>query len=271
VVAVRSSVLVGRRSEMVAIDALLGSVGRGHGGVVLVVGEAGIGKSRLLAEAAARGRQRGLVTLFGRAVEGGGTYRAVAEALAGGVRDHEFAAREEVRPYRAALGRLVAGWARPDDVPESVVDPAVVLGEGLLRLLGLLGEVGCLLVLEDLHWADADTLALVEYLGGAAAGWPVLIAASVRDDRPLSGALGRLVGLDGVTVLRLPRLDAAEVAVLAEYCNVGAPLSEEVRQFLVNRSEGLPFLVEELLAGIRAADAPWGASRSAVPVPPTLA
>ncbi len=268
---VRSSVLVGRRSELVAIDARLDDVGRGRGGVVLVLGEAGIGKSRLLAEAAAQARRRRLVTLLGRAVEGGGTYRAVAEALAGAVRDDRVAEREDIRPYRAALGRLLAGWARPDDAPGPLVDPTVVLGEGLLRLLRSLDETGCVLLLEDLHWADADTLALVEYLAGAVAGWPVLIAASVRDERPLSGALGRLVRLDGVTVLRLPRLDAAEVAILAEHCNAGATLPEEVRRFLVDRSEGLPFLVEELLAGVRAADPPWSAAGSAVPVPPTLA
>ena len=239
---------------MVAVDALLEDAGRGHGGVVLVLGEAGIGKSRLLAEAAARARRRRLVTLLGRAVEGGGTYRAVAEALAGAVRDDRLAEREDVRPYRVALGRLIPGWARPDDAPGSTVDPAVVLGEGLLRLLRLLNDIGCLLVLEDLHWADGDTLALVEYLAGAAVGWPVLIAASVRDEQPLSGALDRLVRLDDVTTLRLPRLDAAEVAVLAEQCNDGAPLPDEVRRFLVDRSEGLPFLVEELLAGVRGAE-----------------
>jgi DNA-binding NarL/FixJ family response regulator len=271
VATVRSPVLVGRRSELAAIDALLDSVERGRGGVVLVVGEAGIGKSRLLAEASARARRRGLATLFGRAVEGGGTYRAVAEALAGAVRGDGLAEREEVRPYRAALGRLVPGWARAGDAPVSSVDPAVAVGEGVLRLLRLLDESGCLLVLEDLHWADAETLALVEYLAGAAAGWPVLIAASVRDEHPLSGALGRLVRSDGVTSLRLPRLDAVEVAVLAGHCGAGAPVPEEVRRFLVDRSEGLPFLVEELLAGVRGMDPPWSVVNSAVPVPPTLA
>ncbi len=256
---------------MVAIDALLDDIGRGRGGVVLVVGEAGIGKSRLLAEAAVQAQRRRLVTLHGRAVEGGGTYRAVAEALAGAVRDDRLAEREDIRPYRVALGRLIPGWARTDGAPGSTVDPTVVLGEGLLRLLRLLDDIGCLLVLEDLHWADADTLALVEYLAGVAAGWPVLIAASARDDQHLSGALDRLGRLDGVTTLWLPRLDAAEVAVLAEQCNAGAPLSDEVRQFLVDRSEGLPFLVEELLAGVRGRDRPWSAADSAVPVPPTLA
>jgi DNA-binding CsgD family transcriptional regulator len=271
VAVVGSSVLVGRGGELGRIDALLDDVGRGHGGVVLVLGEAGIGKSRLLAEAVTRARRRPLVTLFGRAVEGGGTFRALAEALAGAVPDNRLAERDEIRPYRVALGRLIAGWARPDDAAGASIDPAVVLGEGLLRLLRLLGGDGCLLVLEDLHWADGDTLALVEYLAGAVAGWPVLIAVSVRDDRPLSGILARLVRAPAVTALWLPRLDAAEVTVLAEYCNGGVPVPEEIRQLLIDRSDGLPFLVEELLAGVRATDPPWSGARLSVPVPPTFA
>jgi DNA-binding CsgD family transcriptional regulator len=272
VAVVGSSVLVGRQGELGTIDGLLDSVGRDHGGVVLVLGEAGIGKSRLLAEAVIRARQRRLVVLLGRAVEGGGTFRALAEALAGGVADDRLAEREEIRPYRVALGRLVPGWARPDDAPGAGIDPAVVVGEGLLRLLRSLGGNGCLLVLEDLHWADGDTWGLVEYLAGVVAGWPVLIAVSVRDDQPLSGSLARLVRLPAVTALRLPRLDAAEVTVLAEQCLAGAPLTAEVRQFLIDRCDGLPFLVEELLAGIHAGDSSWrGSAGSPVPVPPTLA
>jgi hypothetical protein len=267
----RSPVLVGRHRELAVVDGLLDGVFRGHGGVALVVGEAGIGKTRLLAEAAARARRRGLLTLYGRAVEGGGTYRAVAEALIGVVRDDRLAERDEVRPYRAALGRLIPGWARADDAPGRTVDPTLVLGEGLLRLLRLLDDAGCLLVLEDVHWADADTLVLVEYLAGAAAGWPVLVAASTRDDQSFSGVLDRLPQADGVTTLRLARLDAIEVGVLAEQCNAGRPLPEEVRRFLVDRSEGLPFLVEELLAGVRGTQPPRNPADSAVPVPPTLA
>jgi DNA-binding CsgD family transcriptional regulator len=295
----RSPVLVGRREELATVAALLDGLRRGHGGVALVVGEAGIGKSRLLAEAAARARRLGLLVLRGRAVEGGGTYRAVAEALAGRLRDNRpgydrLAERADLRPYRAALGRLVPGWARPDDASQSTVDPTVVLGEGLLRLLG--DTAGCLLVLEDLHWADADTLALVEYLAGAAPGWPVLIAASARDEPPSSGVVGRLTRLDGVTTLSLTRLDASEVGALAEHCSAGRPLPEDVLRFLIDKSEGLPFLVEELLAGVLAAGPPSStaggplpstaggplpstadgplpstAAGVAVPVPPTLA
>jgi AAA ATPase domain len=202
-------VLVGRRDELAALDTFLDRVQDGRGGVVIVVGEAGIGKTRLLAEAVVRAHGRRLTVLRGRAVEGGGAYRAVAEAVAGAVRDDRLAQRDELRAYRVALSRLIPGWARPGDGPGPAADPTVVLGEGLLRLSGLLGGAdGCLLVLEDLHWANADTVALLEYLAGAAGGWPVVIAASARDESSSSGETGRLTGLDDVTVLRLNRLSA---------------------------------------------------------------
>ena len=116
-----------------------------------------------------------------------------------------------------------------------------MLGEGVLALLA--GQPA-LLVLEDLHWADPDTLDLVRYLAGALVDAPVLLVATARDDvtRP---ALARLA--TDVRTLPLHRLDAEGVAALAAACR-GAPLSAAEREELVARADGLPLLVEELLA-----------------------
>ena len=78
-------------------------------------------------------------------VEGNGSYRAVARALAGLLVPNEVP--HELRPYRAALGRIVPMWTAPD--AELSVDPAVLLGEGLVRLLDR-----SVLILDDLQWAD---------------------------------------------------------------------------------------------------------------------
>jgi ATP/maltotriose-dependent transcriptional regulator MalT len=150
-----------------------------------------------------------------------------------------------VRPYRAVLDRL-AFPQHPTPRDSAAPDQAVVLGEGVLRMLRALAaeRTGCLLRLEDLHRADEDTLAVVEYLAGAAADAPVLVAVSVRP-----GAVAdRLRAADGVRSLALRRLGPEDVAALAAACRAGRPLPEADARALAIRSEGLPFVVEEMLA-----------------------
>ena len=152
-------VLVGRTAELAVVRGRVDAALRGQGGVLAITGEAGIGKSRLLAEVVARAERAGMRVLTGRAVAGGGTLRPVAAALVEALRDGGIADAAELRPYRTALGRLVPGLA-PSAVPEPGLDPVLVLGEGVLRLLRTLGGApGCLLAMEDLHHSDAETLA----------------------------------------------------------------------------------------------------------------
>jgi hypothetical protein len=220
----RSPVVVGRTAELATVRGLVDRVAAGRGGALLVAGEAGIGKTRLLDELAARAAGRGLPVLTGWAVQGGGTFRAVAGAVVGLLDDPAHAALPALRPYRAALGRLLPSWAGsaegagPGDGATDA-DPVVVLAEGLLRLLRLaLGPArGCVLRLEDLHWADDDTLALVEHLATAADRSPVLLACSARDDAPASGtgsAARRLAAAPGTVTLRPARLDRAVALAL---------------------------------------------------------
>jgi hypothetical protein len=133
-----------------------------------------------------------------------------------------------------------------------------VAGEGVLALLAAIGgERGCLLVLEDLHWADPDTLDVAAYLAGAVSGTPVLLALTARDDVVLPGAA------------RSPPSRASPASVCGRWTAPGSPrwrppagrappAGAELRE-LVARSDGLPFLVEGML----------GAASSQVP--PTLA
>ncbi len=274
--------LVGRDAELATARRLVDASRVGEGGLLLITGEAGIGKSRLLAEVAALARSSGCTVLVGRAVPGGGTYRAITEAVAGHLRDTQLDESAELRPFRAALGRLMPGWAGSSTGTENRSgtgaggdggpDPVVMLGEGLLRLLVAAGRfAGCLLLLEDLHWVDTDTVALVTYLAGAAQSSPVLLAVSVRDDQPAPrpgvAVADDLAGLAGVTTLRLGRLDDHAVAVLAAGCVGGDPVPADVLEVLLAKAEGLPVLVEELLAGLLEP----GRGSAPVPVPPTLA
>ncbi|WP_433039198.1 hypothetical protein [Actinomycetospora sp. CA-053990] len=133
-------------------------------------------------------------------------------------------------------------------------DPAVVLGEGVLALLTELhGDGGAVLVLDDLHWADADTLDLLHYLAGTVDAGPVLLALAARDDEDHHG-VAALAAHPDVTVVALDRLGAEAVAALA---GTRASPPRDLGDLLA-RSEGLPFLVEELLdAGPGAVPPSW--------------
>ena len=262
-------VIVGRTAELAAVRGLVDRVAAGRGGALLVAGEAGIGKTRLLDELAARAAERGVPVHAGRAVPGGGTFRAVAGAVLA-LDDPARAAHPTLRGYRTALGRLLPGWAGIDPGPGPAdalgvdVDPTVVLAEGLLRLLRLAGDGrGCVLRLEDLHWADEDTVALVEHLAAGAAAAPVLLACSVRDDSGPDDAPARtarrLANTPGVVVLRPGRLTEEQVGALAAARRGGRPLPGADVRRLRERADGLPLAVDELLATPAAA------------VPPTMA
>jgi DNA-binding CsgD family transcriptional regulator/tetratricopeptide (TPR) repeat protein len=246
---VSSPVLIGREREVAAVRQAALSARAGAGGLVAVTGEAGVGKSRLLGEAVELARGMGMTVLTGRAVPDGGAFRPVAEALYGHLRGTAAPDSDEVRPFRPVLARLLPGGADTDPAPG--VDPLVVLGEAVLRLLRQLGgATGCVLVLEDLHWADRDTLGVLDYLAGAVAGSRVLVAVSSRGNEDRPELLRRLAGRPGVVDVPLERLDRETAARLASACAGGHPLPDEVVEFLVDAAEGLPFLVEELLAGL---------------------
>lgn len=245
------SELVGRATHLAEVRRFVAEAARSRGTTLLVTGEAGVGKSRLLREAAASARAAGLVVLRGAAVEGGGAFRPLSEALLGRLRDDDLAESADLRPFRSALARILPGWAGVNGDIESSVDPVVILGEGVLRLLRQIGgETGCVLMLDDLHWADSDTVALVEFLAGVVAASRVLVVVAARTDEPLDDRLRRLQRHDGVAVLKLSRLDADDVHGLATSCMDGAIVPDAVHQFLFERSEGLPLVALELLDGL---------------------
>jgi hypothetical protein len=260
--------LVGRAVERAAVERVLAAARDGHGRMLLVTGEAGIGKSRMLDEAARLAAGTGMTVLSGRAVEGGGTYRPIAEALVAHLRDRDIVESAGLRPYRAALRRIVPGWAGDGgEPPTPAADPVLVLGEGVVRLLRVIaGDRGCLVRLEDLHWADADSMALLTYVASALGACGVAVIASARDE-PAHPAAQPLAASPDVEVLPLARLDAEQVGALAIARRRGAPLADDQLRLLVERADGLPLLVEELVDGL----ARGPGAGDGLPMPPTLA
>jgi DNA-binding CsgD family transcriptional regulator/tetratricopeptide (TPR) repeat protein len=273
-----SSDVVGRGVETARLREALDAATGGKGGVLFLVGEAGIGKSRLIEVIASDALRRGLPVLRGRAVQTPtpAAYRPLAEALSAAVRAAAAPDEAELGPFRATLGRLVPEWRI--DEPARLDESLIAVAEGVLRFLtAAAGDHGALLVLEDLHWADPETLTIVEYLADNLAAQRVLCLASVRDDERSPGLeLARsLQGRRVSPLLPVAPLDEQQVAAMAASC-LGAPaVPGEVVAFAA-RADGVPFLVEELLAAalasgvLQAEDGAWRMSEDADAVVPLI-
>jgi DNA-binding CsgD family transcriptional regulator len=251
-------VLVGRDAECRRLQAALAAARASRGGTLFLTGEAGIGKSRLIRETARMATAVGLPVLTGRAVAGGmpTPFRPFAEALGSAGRARGLPASEELDPFRPALARLIPQWRRP--AATAADESLVFLGEAVLRLLRVLaGDAGCVLILEDLHWADQETLGLLEYLADNLSAERVLCVATVRAGEGAEAAsLARaLEARESAAVLPLRRLDPAAMARMVLACVGADDLPGEVHAFVSERAEGIPFLVEEVLAGLIGAEA----------------
>ncbi len=248
-------VFVARKAELGVLERGAADCRDSAGSAFIVAGEAGIGKSRLLAEASLRARGEGMLVLRGRATSGAGQapFRPVAEALAGGLRERAVP-EASLRSFAPALAHMLPGWfERTSDRPPELV----FLAEGVLRLLRLLGGAsGVLLGLDDLQWADPDSLALVEYLAENVGTERLLLVGTVRDDElsaPL-GSLRELARRGAVRWLELGRLAQDEVLGLVA-ARLGGAVPDSVFRLLQATAEGLPLFVEELLGGLIAAGA----------------
>jgi DNA-binding CsgD family transcriptional regulator/tetratricopeptide (TPR) repeat protein len=190
---------VGRFVELGRLDSVLEQLGREGPAVVDVTGEAGIGKSRLLAEFCARARGRGLTVLRGRATEyeRHSPFGPFADAFAD-------LAPSVVRrfPALAKLSPVLHGAGDPPAWPGAA--DRFGLYQATAAVLGQLGGAGLVMTLEDLHWADPASLELVDHLVRHPVPAPFLLVVSRRDRQTspaLTAALTR--GVDTGAVLRI--------------------------------------------------------------------
>ena len=242
-------ILIGRDDEMRVLADAMQSARAQNGSNVVVLGEAGVGKSRLAREAAALAQSGGVRVLWGRSVEGGDTtpYRPFAEALLSTLRASPLPDVPELKPFRPILGQLIPHWRAEATLPEQSV---VLLGEAIVRFLRALAPPGCILILEDVHWADPETLAVIDYIAANLATEPLLVVMTVRSDETSAGlTLARsLLARRIAQPLELRRLDQAQTRLMAQACLGGSPVPESVEQALESSAEGLPLLIEDLLA-----------------------
>lgn len=240
-------VIVGRDGELRALRRALAAAVSGDGRCVFLVGEHGIGKSRLAREVSRWAAEQGVPAVTGRAVPGrvSVAYRPVTEALLQLFRQHPLPDAPGLEPWLPLLQPLLPALVEPVPTPDVVAD---LRGEALVRLLAAAAPEGVVVVLEDLHWADPDTISLVEYVADNLAGAPVLLVLTLSDI-PATAALDvarRQRGWSGVTHLDLARLDGDQSIEMVRACNPGAHGDDMDR--ILQTSEGNPLLVEEMLA-----------------------
>jgi tetratricopeptide (TPR) repeat protein len=247
---VRSPDLIGRDDELAACRAAVRAAGGGHGAFLMVTGEAGIGKSRLADEvvrqAVAAG---GVLVIRGWAASGDAPYRPLAQALIGAGID----AREIEDPafdlFRAGLSRLLPGLpvrSASESAESAGADPILAVAEGLFLLLARRAARGvAMLVIEDSHLADAETLRALQFLRHAVSRGPVVVLATARSDERWDPEFRALARGPLVTRIELDRWTPDRIAEFAG--SAGRPLSPGAVDALAAASGGVPLLVEELL------------------------
>ena len=247
---VPAALAAGRTSTFVARDAELSSLldawarrTSGDRTSVFVAGEPGIGKTRLVAELGFLVAERdGAVVLFGRCTEEAITpYEPFVEALR--EEGHEFARLVPNEQDRAAT---------QFDPGADVLSDRYLLFE---RVVGLLAELAgrgpVVLILDDLHWADASTLSLLRHLMRTSRSQLAMIVGTYRDtdlgrDHPLSNTMADLRRDRSHTRLLLRGLDEREVGALLE-ARAGHEVPEEFTRAVLAETDGNPFFVEETL------------------------
>jgi DNA-binding NarL/FixJ family response regulator len=248
--AVLAPAVVGRSTELAALRAALDTAVAGRGSAVLLTGEAGVGKTRLLREVRRWAGERGAASMVGRAVDTATAvpYRPLVEALMAVFRGGVLAYDSDVAPFRDTLARLVPGLGDPS----GPAPPVLHVAECFLRVARSRGERGTVVLLDDLQWADAETLAVVEYLADNVVEEPVLVVAASRPDDAggVPPSLRGVVDRRAAQVLALRRLGEDEVVAMTRACLRDPAVPAEVLRLVAARADGLPFLVEELLAGL---------------------
>ncbi|HEU4899468.1 MAG TPA: AAA family ATPase [Actinomycetota bacterium] len=251
--------LVGRSEELGRVLAALERAAAGSGGALLLAGEAGIGKSRLAAEALTLAHRREFVTLQAAAypLQGDLAYAPVLELLGPFLAGLEPGRRAALVAGLPDLGRLFAGLHLPP--PERLGDAALErtrMFEAVSRLVErAAAERPVALLVDDLHWADSASLELLHYLARGLGTQHVLLLGTYRLDearthpglRALVRSLQRL-GL--AEELHVGGLGQEAVAALARDLLDGEPPAE-LLGVLHERAAGTPLFVGALIRGLR--------------------
>ncbi|MGH3520131.1 MAG: ATP-binding protein, partial [Haloechinothrix sp.] len=246
--------LVGRHQERQLLADALRTAESGEPRALIVTGDAGIGKTRLVEEVIRQLEGRWLVA-SGHCVEAGpaGLPYAPLSGILGAVAATAQGARllDDAASAAPGLLPLVGGEVVHPPVDTTSGLSQLRLFDALVRLLGeLSGHRPTMVVIEDLHWADSSTRAFLSFLCRNLMPRPLVVLVTARTDElhrkhPLRLLLGELARLPAVTSIELGGLDTGELGELLAGHH-GAPVPRNVVDSIARRSGGNPFFAEQL-------------------------
>jgi ATP/maltotriose-dependent transcriptional regulator MalT len=252
-----SPVLVGRDEQMAALEGAFASVRQGGPTAVLLGGEAGVGKSRLVSEFGRAAGAAGACVLTGGCLElgtDGLPFAPFTTVLRDLVHEYGADAVAQMLPGRTTRGlaRLLPELGEPDTNGDPGEARARLFEDVLSTLDHLARHSPVVLVIEDVHWADRSSRDLLTFLiGNQRAISGLLIVVTFRSDelhrthplRPMLAALDRIAWVERIELPRLTRHDTAELAAGI----LSRQLATDLADALYHRSEGNPLFVETLL------------------------
>ncbi|MDG0867093.1 helix-turn-helix transcriptional regulator [Candidatus Lucifugimonas marina] len=252
--------LVGRESELDELTAAFENAREGHGYLVTLIGEPGIGKTRLTQELLLTASKRQAITAVGTCYEGTTTppYWAWIQLIRSLLTKPTDAILRALKPRAAVMAETVPEIKGL--FPNTAVLSEVETGQARFRLFEAITKFLCevaeykpiVLVLDDLHWADQSTLDLIEYAVREFSSKPILVVGSYRDTElgrrhPLSDSLAKIARTTDFKRILLRGLDLDEVTRMV-HTTVNESTSPELIAEIHERTEGNPFFVTEVVA-----------------------
>ncbi len=260
---ISSPVLIGREREIAALSALIGEAKRGHGQVLLLSGEPGIGKSRLVAEGKRQASEQGFLVLQSTCFPTDRTspYALLLDLLSSShAKNLLFASPAAPSPLPRELTTLFPGLLdhTSEETPSRLLEPEQDKRRLIVALsqffTGLADTQPLLLTVEDLHWSDENSLEFLHFFARRCATHPLLLVLTYRDDEIHPGLSNWLAQLDrehlaqefALTPLSRSQVDAMLKAIFGRQQIVPAETVDAIYAL----TEGNPFFIEEILKSL---------------------